>query len=289
MADHLTADEAERWIEPYESSLRHAHPEGLPPEWQARLDEADGPSLTDKLRRWFWVKHFYVLLQEGRAEERQAKEVGAEEAARQLLRREPVRTTLAGREVAVTSRSYNAMAEIAAHDLRLRLLSEQLDEVANRFRAAQQALVGSPRPRADRLRRYMGRLEAVHRRLYTESLKHRRALYAHALTADGGAAREPTEAPDWWRELTPEDDARLLIALFQVGPGRYHALGDPPRRKDRERKAEKAEHFGFMSLLAFWERSQRLPPASLHDTDLAQLMTWVRAAAPPELAEELEG
>lgn len=287
MADQLTTAEAERWAEPYESSLRRAYPDGLPPEWQARIDEVQGDTLVSHLLRWFWWKHYYVLHQEQRAAAAESKVANVQATARQLLRREPVRVMLAGREVPVTSRSYNAMAEIAAHDLRIRHLSRVLDEIAVRHSLAD-VDDADPQTRAH-ARRYAGRLEELHRRVYTELMKHRRALYAHALTPTGAAARDvETDAPVWWREMTPDDDARLLVALIEAGPVRYHQLGDPPAPKNGKPAPKREEDFGYMSLLSTWERTLDLQPAALHDTDLAQLLTYARAAAPPSLEDSLK-
>ena len=102
-------------------------------------------------------------------------------------------------------------------------------------------------------------------------------MYAHAFTADGAPARDLSDAPDWCVEVTPEDDARLLAALFEAGPGRYARLGPPPPPPKGAPKA--AEPLGWASMFAAFERAQAAPPASFYDRDLPQTLTWARAAA----------
>lgn len=275
MSDSITLGVAQRWCHEYERALRASFAgednlEGrLPAAWEGRLagEELQPTTLRSALLRYGQLRQYYGQRTVEKADSRPDPEE-AQEAVRAILARDPVVTVLAGRRVKVTSRSYAAMAEIAAHDLRLRLLGDDLDKVAK--------LYVQERKRSRRRAR-LKRLQDIHRRIYGELLAHRRALYAHALTPHGGRATDPAlEAPEWWTELGPEDDARLFVALVEAGPARYARLGKPPPVKDG---GKKGEDFGFMSLLSLWEKTLKLRPAELYDEDLARVLVSIRATS----------
>lgn len=272
--DTITLGVAERWCHEYERALRASfaseeNPTGrLPSEWEERLasPELSSTTLRSALLRYGQLCRWYGERSATRVQKKTQAPAEAMEAAREILAREPVIVTLAGHRVKVTSRSYAAMAEISAHELRIRSLTEDINWIARCFAVAQK----------QRRRSRARRLQELHRRLYGELLAHRRALYAHALTSHGGRAQDPaSEAPTWWHELTPEDDARLLLALLEAGPARYARLGQPPPVK---KETKKGEDFGFVSLLATWEKTLKLRPAALYDEDLALTLVSIRAS-----------
>jgi hypothetical protein len=280
--DAITLGVVQKWIEEHEATLRDSMREsGLPREWEERLAQYPPNSLIPALQRWALLKHFYLTRTE--QAERATRSENAIDVARALLRREPVITTLAGNRVEVTGRSYNALANIAAHHL---AITDLQGSVARIEQLHAQLLLRYPsRFRRWRIRRRLQYLRTLYGRVFAELLAHRRALYAHALTPDGAPASDVHDghpAP-WWKATSAEDDVRLLVALYEVGPGRYAQLGDPP--ENEEEKTGYAENFGFHSLLAFVEGDRKLPPAALYDQDLGQVLTSIRAG---NLAEKQE-
>lgn len=267
--------------------------EPFPPMWEQELAALRVGDITGALQRWAYLKHLYRVRSEGLEAAAQAlgdDEGGAQEVARLILRRAPVVTELAGRRVEVTSRSYSAMAEISAHDLRLQDLNEAMESLVALNAEAQARLRTTPimkRARRHVLRRRLARISALYRRFLTERELHRMHMYAHALTTHGGPAQiSVTESgehvgdlpPEWWREMTAEDDARLMIALYRAGPLRYKKLGRAPEPKSGGR-AQYREDFGLGSLMAHWEPELGLAPGDLFDRDLAQFLTALRAGA----------
>ena len=283
----------DRAIQENESALRGSFGEqGLPGAWDSDLAALPRDTPIQKLVLFARLKHYYWLRYEqlqGAQEKRATSTADAQAAVRQLLRREPVTTTLAGRRVQVTGRSYNALAEIAAHHLRALELHTAVEHV-------EQAFVESLRRhtwplRRRRVKRRLAFLRRAHARLFGELLAHRRALYAHALTPTGAPAtdvREGHPAP-WWRETTVEDDARLLLALVEVGPARYERVGEGPARKG-DGESPFMEDFGFHSLLTWLEGKRQIEPAALYDQDVGQVLASLRAGtlAQPDL-ESLAG
>jgi hypothetical protein len=177
------------------------------------------------------------------------------------------------------------MEALARHELRRRLLAKDLDRIAALIARteAQEAAGAVSRKVA---RHALGRLDEAHHRVYAELLYHTRGVVANSLTASGAAAT-PEEAPDYWTEITAEDESRILAALFQAGPGRYAALGPPPE-PDKKHKARWNEDMGFHSLLECISRERKMAPAALRDVDVFQLLTSLRAAGEKSLAEELD-
>jgi len=278
----LTVDVVNAWSDREERVLRLQHEEKkLPARYEAELRTFDSSTMTGALRRWALLKHLYRVRSEG-LEARASASPEAEEAARKLLRREPEIVWLAGHRVEVTGRSYSAMAEIAAHAMRIATLEVERQGLWVDF-ATTQAVMKATRV-WDRLARKalkesMRDLSDAYARVSTEHELHRRSLYAHALTPDGAPSRSPVEdAPEWWREVGPDDDVKLLAALFKVGPGRYTELGDPPRPRE-EASTEFLEDLGYASLFRVWEPKMGLKPAGLYDVDLAQFLTAARASA----------
>lgn len=251
-------EELQRLCGQYEQALRASFPEGetFPEDWERALAEAPPESAMGALRRFGALKAFTYARHREASRSSSGRGEQAQEAARQLLRREPVEVRLRnGRVVEVTGRSYSAMYEIAAHAERVKELDQDASGVSREGNAA------------------------LARRLYHELLRHRRAIWAHALTADGAPAKSLEDAPHWWSEITPEDDAALLIGLFEAGMGRYARLGSAPTPA---KKADaKGENFGWASLFSSIERELKVKPATAFDTDLFQQLAWRRAGAPP--------
>lgn len=201
-----------------------------------------------------------------------------------MLSREPVRIRITGRIVSVTSRSRAAMIRLHRHEAvrshaeeKLQLIEQRIEDTAAAARAGQLGLW-----RALGRRR---RLRALATRWEREWELHFRGVLANSLSPDGRAAL-PEEAPEWWDQVTPEDEARLLVALFEVGPSRMQRGQKPHAAKP---DAKKHEPLTFGSLLRYWEPKLRLPPMALEDTDLAQLMTALEdGAGEGAAAQELE-
>src|SRR3990172_4385757 len=179
-----------------------------------------------------------------------------------LLHREPVRVRIGARVVEVTSRSRAAMIMLARHSTQRRLLSGDLERI--------EGLLLQRITR--RRRRFLVRMLAAATREWEYQF---RGILACLLTPDGRAAL-PEEAPEWWDEVTVEDEKRLLIATLEAGPGRYRRLGPPPAVEGAKKPEEE---FGPEHLLATWEPKLNLPPATLCDRDYAQFVTWLRAGA----------
>lgn len=249
----------QKWCARNERLLRMQYPDGkLPARWEAELGP-EPTTMTAALERWALLRH--CIRQHGQGRVREADAVDAREAARQILRREPVRVELdSGRTVEVRGRSYGAIVEIAAHALAVQELSARIE--------AEEGAISSDRYRA----------------LGYEVQLHRRAIWAHALRADPSPARSLDEAPAWWREITPADDARLLAATYEAMFERRERLGAAPEAKDA--REPPAEHFGWMSILAMLEAKYRVAPATFVDgADLMQITTRERLAGPPTLDE----
>lgn len=280
----LTLDDLVRRCEAHERVLRWQYEgDALPADWEAELARFPADDLDRALSRLAALKHFYRL-DDARRNPKAASPEDAEAAARQLLTREPVRVELGDVVASVTARSYAAMAAIARHDARIRELDADLRRASqlHAITAAElRALPWYARGRG-RLRRRLRRLTELHDRLFLELAAHRQMLYAHALTPDGAPATSPDQAPEWWTRVDPAWDAALIAALMEAGPGRYAKLGPAP---DRKRKKDGGESFGWASLFASVERSHKLAAAELYDRDLYQLLTWLRAGAPPEPEE----
>lgn len=281
--DPLPLSHVQRWCERYEKLLRLQYPPDgtLPGDAERKLEAFDPSTMTGALQRWAYLKHLYLVRSEGLSK-REDNQHSVEEAARQLLRREPVWVQFGRHRVAVTARSYAAMYEIAAHAAQIRALEADLDLAARKAAAARAKLARTKGwVRAARVRALIRRIEDFHVRAYRELQLHRQALYAHAFTPTGAPATSLDEAPAWWKEVDQAADALLFAAMVEAGHGRYERLGDPPPQKKKTPEPE--EQFGWASLFASIERQQRVPAAELYDRDLFQLRTWLRAGAPPPL------
>lgn len=255
---------AQKMCSDFEHSLRTSYDnDRLPEDQEEELAKHQPTTLMGWLTRWALLKEFYRgryrEVQSRQTNQMRVSEADAAEAARQLIRREPMPLEICGRTIHVTGRSYNAMYEIAAHYMRVEELEAFIQTLAN---------------------------VEVYRRVSYEILLHRRAIWAHALTPSGAPARSLEEAPEWWREIGPQDDAALLAALFRIMHGRYVAMGPAPVPKDSKKQSET---FGWASLLSSLETRAKVQPASYFDLDLFQLVAHSRAANPPTLEEELDG
>lgn len=286
-AEAVSVEEIRRWCEEDERTLRNQYPDRrLPDAAEQELASYDPSTVRGALRRWAYLKHLWRVWSEGLARQEEQQKGDAEEAARQLLRREPVRVRLGGRVVEVTGRSYAALYEIAACDAQIRALEADLEVCSKLAAAAEAELAASPGwRRAAALRRRIRTLHRIHVRLCREIREQRRWLYAHALTPSGAPARSAEDVPEWVEEIGRVEDALLLAAVIEAGHARLARLGEPPP-STTERSAQPAEDFGWATLFASIERQQKLPPGTLYDVDLFQLRTWLRAGAPPPL--ELE-
>jgi hypothetical protein len=202
-----------------------------------------------------------------------------------------VRVTLSsGRRVEVTGRSVNALAEIAAHAGRIRLLEATLDGVAGAYAEADRRRREAGWWRGRRWRRRMRRLEGLQRRCYTELRYQRLSMWAHCLTRSGAPATRET-APEWLPELTAEDEARLLVALHEVGPGSLARLSAamPKPRSGGGGAQDPRPDFGFDALLVSYGFRLKIPPAECRDADLGMIAAEAMIGAPPTLDEEMEG
>jgi hypothetical protein len=255
----ITLSQLRSLCEAHERTLRLQHENGqLDPTIDSALAQFPGDTINSALNRLGYLKHVYMARHEGRrtpgAGSHSDSESEAMDAARQLIRREPVRLDVGNdRTVEVTGRSYAAMYEISCHWVRIRELESSLE--------------------SDTAMRTM----EAYRSLAYEILLHRRAIWAHALTVDGAPAKSFSESPAWWREISPADDARLLAALFESMHVRYHKLGQLPKSKRNDKK--KDEDFGWHSLLASIEARRHTEPAALYNADLFQIVTRERLAA----------
>jgi hypothetical protein len=283
----LSIAELKQWAEQDERVIRNQHPPdghlGAVAETALSRWPADSPINT--LRRWAYIKHLFLSRSEGLQE--QAGKNVAQEAARQLLRREPVVVQIGPHKVEVTSRSYSAMAEIAQHAIRIR----ELQTDAERAEELEQYCLDSIRrnpEKAGKYRRRLKRVGRIHAAIVAEVELQRRAVYAHALTKDGAPAKSLTEAPAWVEQIDAMWDGALIIAIQEAGAGRYFRLGeppDPPASKGTPRQP--AENFGWASHFAQIERDLKVQPASFYDVDLYQQITWMRLAK-PVMEEEAE-
>jgi len=288
--DTVALDDVRKWCDREERVLRlqyqvRPNERGeLPPEWELGLQHPGRQTATmsGALSRWAYLIHLYRIRNQKLTK---AEAPDVEEAIRQLLLREPIVVEMPSRTVAVTGRSYSAMLEIARHSVRLRELEADVLKIAGLEQQLLAILVGeSPKPKRKRAQRRLRWLYRVHRKVLMEAQLHRQGIYAHALTDDGAPARALSDAPEWWDQMGPEDDAALLRALFAVGVERFAEIPERPEKEDERRPAE---DFGWHSLFSSVERSAKLKPASLYDRDLFQLLTWVRTGH-TSLEDELD-
>lgn len=270
-----------------ERVLRLQYPEKeLPQEWERAIALHKPASSTGAgLRLKSLLEHYYRV-RSGNLQARAVEDAGAAEAARALLRREPVVVQLAGERVEVTGRSYSAMMEIAAHDLRGRELDEALARVTAAAARVSAEMDMRPARGASGRRRVLGRrlarLRGIYERLAGERERHRFAIYAHALTEHGGPADiGATEVPEWWRRTGPVDDAELLGALFLAGPARLAELPPPAKSADKPESA-----FGWASLFLWYEKRHAIPSGRGWDHDIGQVLAEARVNA--EAYDDLE-
>lgn len=208
----------------------------------------------------------------------------AETVRWQILSREPVRIRIARRNVDITSRGRAAMIRLQRHELRRTWCGEKLDlierHIADTEARRREGEIGWWRALGRR-----NRLAALRHRVETEWEHHFRGILANAVTPDGRAAL-PEEAPDWWDQVTAEDETLILLALLEAGPGRM-ARGARPKKPDAKQESDEPMTFG--SLLRAYEAKLRLPPMALEDADLAQLVTALdEGAGQGAAAQELE-
>lgn len=293
----VTREEAEGWCAEYEPALRRLFaPGSLPPAWEAQLEAApfDGTA-KGAIRRFGLLKGFYIARQQINVAGTGGRSVeNKNEVMRQLIEREPVAVQLAsGRVVHIRSRSWNAYYQIGAHAIRINWLNTQLDRLGEAYTTVfrdGQAGARSPWRNWRRLFPFFGklrRLEKMHRDVYAELLHQRARMYTHVFRDHPGPAPRDEAPPPWWSEITPADDPFILAALFEAGHGRWDALGPVP---PSTAKVERAEDFGFQSLIHSLERNLPIHAAPLgneglgwlKDADLFQLLAWTRVSADPQ-------
>jgi hypothetical protein len=185
-----------------------------------------------------------------------------------LQYRTPVQVRIAGRVVEITSRSRAAMVRLARHEATRSLLADRLTEIELR---------------KSETRRWKARraLDQLADDIEREWELHTRGCLANALSPSGRAAL-PEEAPDWWDEVTAEDEARILTALIDTGPARF-------QRATKQRAPDKKEEDpGFGVLLRMWEARFRVPPMSFEDQDLAQQLHAFELGHPGGDSNEVE-
>lgn len=276
-----------QWADIDERTLANQYPGHVLPEHiQRELDGHDTSTAVGALRRWAAVKHHLRVWNEGLERREAASQEEAQAAAYSLLRREPVYVTLSsGREVPVTDRSISAMTEIAAHQMRVKLLDADCNALASLFERL------SPRGLRQRVsrkrRRLMARVATLYERAYTAREMHRAQMYAHVFTDSGAPAGPNDPPPSWWREITTEDDAAIIGALIEAGPLRARKLGQRPEAK--KQKGEPAEDWGYEGVMVAWGIRKKVEPARALDQGLGQAIAEMRLAAPPTLEEEIDG
>jgi hypothetical protein len=288
--DTVSLATVEAWISDYESGLRSGYPDDrLPSAWEEELRRIDRSSIEGALRYWGTLKAFVFATHQGRGRGTPSEESQtAATAAFEMVARVPVRVTLSsGRTVPITGRSLLALTKMAAHEARLALLQAQQEDATqlySRLAEARERAVGWRERR--QLRRRMRLLEEVIRQTYRQVVHHRERWIAHASTATGAPARPKDSAPPWWREVADEDWARIVLACYEAGPGRYERLGELKQPKGGSERSE--DSFGAVTILAAWGVRMKVPAAELMGQDYGQQLAEMRAANPPTLDEALE-
>jgi hypothetical protein len=198
----------------------------------------------------------------------------------QLIDRTPVRVRISsGRVVEITGRSVAALIQLSGQEARLALLQVKIEEVRARY---QRALRHARKAPSGNLRRgwrtYAETVQAAYTELHTALLRHRERLCAHLATPDGAPARLEDPAPEWWRELTPEDDALLILACHHAGPERISRASQALAKKQGGGGAPLAFH----RLLGAYARALRVQPAALMSKDFGQI--WAEVESLPQHA-----
>lgn len=265
-------DDLEPRLAEDERVLRNQAANGeLAPKAEAMLAQikAEPERLRRVLRLYAYIRHLFLAAHEGLSHAGEDER----EALAQLMARDPVPVTLAGRTVYVTGRSWEAYRRIAQHSNRIAEIQVALGDAAHLQAALSMRAAREPdRGQRRRWRRHLERLGIVTRALMYESALNRQALYAHIFTPSGAPAASLDEAPEWWTEITPSDDTLVMRAMWEAGPGRYQkvqdpfAPGGPPRGEDR---------FGFHSHFALVSRNERVPPAEPYQRDFYQHLGFI--------------
>ena len=273
----LTAEFVRAALEKRERILRIQYDDEMLPE----DDEAALKHLPAETDDGAWERYLYIV---GcwHAWERGYRKRSDEGdlASRMLLDREPVPVRVAGRFLRVTSRSRAANIRIARHERTRRFLTEKIHHLTERIAhldgQRKAGEVGWVRWRKDK-----GRLLKLTTKCEREFEHHTRGILANCLTENGRAAL-PEEAPEWWDQVTPEDEARLFWALMESGPLRFEKY---TKSRKRAPKTGKDEDWGMDALLRAWEGRLRLPMMALDDVDLAQQLTALDIGAARGSAE----
>jgi hypothetical protein len=77
----------------------------------------------------------------------------------------------------------------------------------------------------------------------------------------------PEDAPDWWDQVTAEDEQRIMWALAQHVE-RYIEASKRRQRKPEKPGEKSTERVSFGVFLRMLEGKLRLPPMALEDADL---------------------
>ena len=288
MSDAVTREQLAGLIQTYESTLRSTYEDGrLPADWEETLGGADRSTAVGALKYFGLLKVYtYVRYQENHGRGgKEADPQDAQEAARALLRRDPVRVTLAsGREIEVTGRSYNAYLELAQRGMRLRILEAFLDELQREFAAQHTLWRASSWTERKAVRRELSNIERLYVDARTEYAKHKAWLWATAMTPNGAVAGEGDSPPPWWEEATLEDEVTVILALLEAGPHRYTKLGDQPQ--PAEQSKGKADDWGWHTLFAVLS-DEDVDPSRPYNRDLFQQLAQRRGASPARAEKEL--
>ena len=282
--DVVTLDLVQQWCAKEERILRLQYrtspddPGVLPAEWEMGLRHRGRQTISmhGALSRWAYLLHLWRLRSGNLTT---VKTEDAQDTVRRLLQRTPILVELPSKTVHVTARSYNAMLEIARHSLRLQEIDVDMRRISEMERQVIEQMVrqGQDTPRQIKRRKRIRWLYGIHRKLLLESRLHRQAIYAHAFTDSGAPAEELGDAPEWWNELTPEDDMVLLQTMFAVGHGRLNQVPERPQKDD---EAKQTEDWGWHGLFTSMERQAKVEPASYYNRDLFQLVAWLRTSQP---------
>ena len=243
----------------------------FPADWEAGLaiPGRQPTTMRGALSRWAYLTHLWRVRSERLRPKRAGQDSDQRNVLRDMLKREPVTVQLAARTVRLTGRSYAAMEMIAMHTLRLK----DLHEKTKRLEAAESRIVRRlallPRRRSKKLSRTLRRLILRHEQAIIEAGLHRQAIYANLLTESGAPADSLTEAPAWWDEITPEDDALLLRAAFMVGHERLHEVSTASGEDASD------DEWGWGKLFSTIERIMKVEMAALWNEDLFKLQAWV--------------
>lgn len=254
----------------------------FPPDWDLGLANPGRQPTTMRgcLSRWAYLSHLWRVRSQNLHPRSSDLDADQRRVLRDMLERKPIIVELGHRTVSLTGRSYAALETIAAHSLRLKDLHEKVKRLEAAESRIMRRLALLPRGRSRKLSRVLRRLLVWHEQAIIEAGMHRQAIYANLMTEHGGPAESITEAPEWWNEITPEDDGLLLKAAFMVGHERLAEVSRGGGESDDD------DSWAWGKLFSTIERVMKAEMASLWNKDLFRLQAWVILAE--STADELE-